>query len=245
MGVDPIFFDMICRAAHETRGGIACSFGYPDMLVSEAVMSSALGADLVRRMQMREDSGGIIAWHGVGDMMNRIYDSRSVFAALGYKLDVIDMHPVRDSETIIDLNYPLPADFARTYDLVLDTGTCEHCFNIGQAALNLASLVKQGSFIIQGLPFNMYNHGLYNVNPTWFHDFYPENGFEILFLQGATDWLTELKIFDLPPYARLNDAPPNAGIYVMARRNRPRTTARNGLGAAQGAAARGAGRRPA
>lgn len=222
MGVDLIFFEMIRRAASETRGGIACSAGYPDMLVPEAVMSNALGADVVRRMPTREDSGGIIAWHGVGTMMNRVHDSRSVFAALGYELDVIDIHPVRGGETIIDLNYPLPADFSRTYDLVLDTGTCEHCFNIGQAALNLASLVKQGGFIIQGLPFNMFNHGFYNVNPTWFHDFYPANGFEILFLQGATDWLTESKLFDLPPYARFNDAPQNAGIYVVARRREVR-----------------------
>ncbi|MGH6693484.1 MAG: hypothetical protein ACREF4_22690, partial [Gammaproteobacteria bacterium] len=103
-------------------------------------------------------------------------------------------------------------------DLLLDTGTIEHCFNIGQAAVNLATLVKQGGFIIQGLPFNMYNHGFYNINPTWFHDFFPDNGFEIVFLKGATDWLTAPKVFDLPPFSRFNEAPPNAGIYVVARR---------------------------
>lgn len=218
MGVDLIFFEMMCRAAHETRGGTACSAGYPDMLVKEEVLTKALGADVVKKLPVRQDSRGIVGWHGVGGMMDRIYDSHSVFGALGYQLDVIDIHAVRGGEIILDLNYPLPADFSRTYDLLLDTGTIEHCFNIGQAAANLAAMVKQDGFIIQGLPFNMYNHGFYNINPTWFHDFFPDNGFEILYLQGAIDWLTAPKFFDLPPFARFREAPLNAGIYVVARR---------------------------
>jgi hypothetical protein len=218
MGVDLIFFDMMCQTARETSGGSACSAGYPDMLVREAVLAKALGADVVRKLPTRRDSSGIISWHGVNKMMDKIYDSHSVFAALGYELDVIDSHPVRGGEIILDLNHPLPAGFSRTYDLVLDTGTIEHCFNIGQSAVNLATLVKQGGFIVQGLPFNMFNHGFYNINPTWFHDFYPDNGFEIMFLQGATDWLTAPKLFDPPPFARFSEAPRNAGIYVVARR---------------------------
>lgn len=77
MGVDLIFFEMMCRAAQETRGGAACSARYPDF--------------------------------------------------------------------------------------------------------------SQDGFIIQGLPFNMYNRGFYNINPTW-------------------------------SFARFNEAPVNAGIYVVARR---------------------------
>ncbi len=220
MAVDPFFFDLICRAARETGGGTMCSAGYPDMLVSEAMMSNALGAEMIRRLPVREDSDNIISWHGVGKLFNRIYDSRSVLEALGYHLSVIDIHPVRGDEIIVDLNHPFPADFSGAYDLVLDTGTCEHCFNIGQAALNLASLVKQGGIIIQGLPLNMFNHGFYNVNPTWFHDFFPDNGFEILLLCGVTDWLTQPKTFDLPPYARFNDAPANSGVVIVARRRK-------------------------
>src|SRR5258706_13048025 len=101
-----------------------CSAGYPDMLVTGAMMSSALGAGTVKRLAVRADSDSIISWHGVGKLMDRIYDSRSVLEALGYQLSVIDIHPVRGDEIIIDLNQPLPDGFSHTYDLVLDTGTC-------------------------------------------------------------------------------------------------------------------------
>ncbi len=33
----------------------------------------------------------------------------------------------------------------------------------------------------------MYNHGFYNINPTWFKDFYSkENGFEIIAFEAFT-----------------------------------------------------------
>lgn len=101
-GVDLLFFEMMCRAAHETRGSAACSAGYPDMLVNEAVLAKALGVDVVRNLPLRKDSSGIVSWHRVGGMMDRVYDSHGVFSALGYQLDVIDIHPVRGGETIID-----------------------------------------------------------------------------------------------------------------------------------------------
>jgi hypothetical protein len=223
MAVDPFFFDLICRAARETGGGTMCAAGYPDMLVGEAMIAQALGAEVMKTIPVHADSEKMRAWHGVGNLLPRILDSGAILSALGYRLTVIDVQRVRGDETVIDLNLPLPPDFSDTYDLVLDTGTCEHCFNIGQAALNLASLVKQNGLIIQGLPLNMYNHGFYNVCPTWFHDFFPANGFEVVLLYGVTDWLTQPKVFELPPYARFNDAPKNSGIVVVARRREVKT----------------------
>jgi hypothetical protein len=46
--------------------------------------------------------------------------------------------------------------------------------------MNMASLVKVGGVILHENPFNAGNHGFYGFNPTLYHDFYKQNGFELL-----------------------------------------------------------------
>ena len=84
----------------------------------------------------------------------------------------------RGCEILVDLNHE--ARLPCTYDLVVDVGTLEHCFNVAQAAINMASCVKRGGFIIHENAFNWGNHGFYGLNPTWYEDFYSQNGFEIV-----------------------------------------------------------------
>lgn len=218
MAVPPMMFDLLCRVAREQGGGRACAAGYPDLLVSETQLKTMLGEERSLRVPVREDSKKIAAWHGVGRVLDKIFESRIVFRELGYQLDVIDINPARGDEIILDLNVPLPPDLERSYDLVLDTGTCEHCFNIGNAALNLASLVNKGGYLIQAMPLNVFNHGFYNVNPTWFYDFYPTNGFRFLHLQAVANIVWDPKPIDLPAFDRFSEAPPNSIIIAVVRR---------------------------
>ena len=102
---------------------------------------------------------------------------------------------------------PYLPDFGRSYDLVLDTATCEHCFNIDQAALNLASLVSKGGYLIQAMPLNLFNHGVYNVNPTWFYDFYPANGFRFPYLQAVANIVWNPQPIDSPAFDRFSETP--------------------------------------
>ena len=214
-----MMFDVLWRVTRDQGGGRACSAGYPDLLVPSQQLTVLLGAERVARIAVREDSQKVLAWHRLENALDRVFESRSVFHELGYDLDVIDIHPVRGGEIIVDLNQCLPADFGRSYDLVLDSGTCEHCFNIGQAALNLASLVNKGGYLVQAMPLNAFNHGFYNVNPTWFHDFYPANGFQIQFLQGVSNIVWNPQVFDLPPFDRFHEAPPNSMMIAVLRRH--------------------------
>ena len=214
-----MMFDILWRVTRDQGGGRACSAGYPDLLVPQQQLTALLGAERAARVPVREDSKKIAAWHGVSNMLSQIFESVSVFRELGYELDVIDIHPVRGNEIIVDLNRPLPADFRHSYELVLDTGTCEHCFNIGQAALNLASLVNKGGYLVQAMPLNAFNHGFYNVNPTLFHDFYPANGFQIQFLQGVSNIVWNPQVFDLAPFDRFHEAPPNSIMIAVLRRH--------------------------
>jgi hypothetical protein len=217
MALPAIMLDYVCRAAAELGGGAACSAGYPDLLVTAEQLQSLLGSR-ASKVSTRLDSQAILQWHGMADSFPGVYDARETFAQLGLALDVIDIAASRGDEHIVDLNYPLPATFGRRYDLVLDTGTCEHCFHIGQAAMNLASLVKTGGFIIQAMPLNAFNHGFYNVNPTWFHDFYPLNGFEIQLLIGISDIVLKPNFFELPEFEGFKSVPPKSVAVLVARR---------------------------
>ena len=220
MATPALVLELIHRAAREQGGGSACSAGYPDLLVTAEQLSILLGADAVQRIPVRDDSANIIAWHQAGRWFDRVFDSASVFREMGYSLDVIDIQAARGDEIIVDLNFPLPPDFGRSYDLVLDPGTCEHCFHIGQAAMNLASLVKPQGYLIQAMPLNAFNHGFYNINPTFFYDFYPVNGFEILYLKGVSSIVTHPQIFDPLPFERFHEAPRNSIMILVAKRLR-------------------------
>ena len=90
----------------------------------------------------------------------------------------------------------------------------------GQAALNLASLVRQDGLIIQAMPLNAYNHGFYNVNPTWFFDFYTVNGFTIDYFRAVSDVVHNPRFFDPSPHDRFRDAPGNSIMITIARRER-------------------------
>ena len=220
MAVPALLFHLLCQAAAQQKGGSACSAGYPDLLVPRKQLVDLLGESAAARIAVRADSASIARWHGVSSWLQQIFDAPSVFAELGYSLDVLDVQMVRGGEILVDLNQPLPVDFNRSYDLVLDPGTCEHCFHIGQAALNLASLVRQDGFIIQAMPLNSYNHGFYNVNPTWFFDFYADNGFEILYFQGVSDVVTNPTMFEPPRFDRFPRAPDNSSLVMVAKRIR-------------------------
>ena len=93
MAIPPMMFDLICRVAQQQGGGRACAAGYPDLLVPAQQMSALLGAERTARLTVRTDSRKIAAWHGLEKVLDRVFDSHSVFRELGYQLDVIESMP--------------------------------------------------------------------------------------------------------------------------------------------------------
>ena len=142
------------------------SFGYPDII-------APLPDAILEKVSYRSDSEVICKRHGLKS--RQIPDAESFFDALGAKLTVYDVIRERGCEILLDLNEPMEA--CQQYDIVLDVGTLEHCFNIAQAIMNMAMMVKMGGTIIHENPFNWANHGFYNLNPTFYNDFYCANGF--------------------------------------------------------------------
>ena len=84
-----------------------------------------------------------------------------------------------------DATTHLAIDLHRQFDLIIDPGTTEHCFNIAQAMKNIAEMTKVGGLIFHQIPGAYLNHGFYSVSPTFFLDFYSKNGFLVLKLDLA------------------------------------------------------------
>ena len=151
------------------------SLGYPDILVNKSDIAGVFGDEFVKELQFREDSDAILRWHNMQDKIDEVADSYHFFELLGYHLDVIDIESARGNEIILNLNDPMPSSLMEQYHLVLDAGTLEHCFNIAQAQKNISEMVVEGGYIMQGNPLNWFNHGFYNLNPTFYYDFYQQN----------------------------------------------------------------------
>lgn len=158
-------------------GDAVASMGYPDIIFPEERLAEHLG-ERVAALRYRTDSEEICKRHGVP--FHAVPDAESLFEQFGCTLDVYDIVKDRGCEIVLDLNEPYPANSREQYDWVLDAGTLEHCFNVAQAAKNMAGMVKVGGQILHENPWNWGNHAFYSLHPTWFHDFYSANGFEVL-----------------------------------------------------------------
>lgn len=99
------------------------------------------------------------------------------FSALFSSTTILDAIAHTGIERIVDLNEWVP-DIAA--DVVLDSGTLEHCFNIGRAFRSAAEMVNPGGLLFLTGPLYMLNHGYWTYNPCALFDGLGCNGFEIL-----------------------------------------------------------------
>ncbi len=150
--------------------------GYPDMLVTAAQIARICGDEVARTVPYRDDSETILRWHSLQGQMDRVAESRALFALLGIEADFVDIAASRGFEKVVDLNREAPRELLGRYDIVYDGGTLEHCFNVGQVMRNIAGFARVGGFIVHVNPLNYYNHGFFNFNPTFYHDWYTQSG---------------------------------------------------------------------
>lgn len=219
MAVLPIQLELLKHIRTLLPNPIAMlSLGYPDILATPEIIAGLFGEDIANGLKYRDDSAGIVAWHGLEGELSRIPETEHLLSALGISFSCIDIAASRGVERIIDLNFPLPDDLHGSFHVVMDPGTIEHCANIGQALMNLAKCVQVGGFVIHCNPMSMYNHGFYNLNPTLYADFYEHNGFSLEMMTGMAGHGLQRQFFSVPPFQRFANAPANASLVVVARR---------------------------
>lgn len=197
---------MLDRLLPELKQGQAiASMGYPDIVAEDLKLPGV--------PKYRDDFERICRRHN--QKPHPVPDSESLFELYGVSLDVYDVVEERGCEVLVDLNYPLPAEACEQYEYVLDVGTLEHCFNVAQALVNMACLLKVGGLVFHENPFNWGNHGFYNLNPTLFHDFYTDNGFEIVESLLLPKGGEPIKA---PHTKRFKYGGPEANLFTLARR---------------------------
>ena len=106
---------------------------------------------------------------------------------------VLDTNNYENPDILADLNNPI--NIEKKYQVVIDNGTIEHCFNIAQAIDNCKLLCELDGYIIHMNPANWWGHGFYNLSPCFYFDFYRANGFEVrVFLRDVGKGkITEIK----------------------------------------------------
>jgi SAM-dependent methyltransferase len=224
MAIDALYLSYLKQAIDGRRaaGGGARLRGlflaYPDLLVPRAALVQILGEAAIAGVGQRSDAASIWTYHGLADVADPMYDSLAILDRLGVDATVIDAAKLRGMERIVDLNFPLPGDLARSFDLVVDTGTCEHCFNVAQAFVNACEALAAGGMLVHAAPLTRINHGFWSFNPTIYPDFFEDNGFDLHLLTGVTGTIVQgLRPFAVEPFGRF-EAPNGAGLYVVAER---------------------------
>lgn len=164
MGLDAAALELI--APHLDGAAVLC-LSYPDIVIPADQVKAILGIEV-------EEFTDFGKHH---KLIFPLPETRHVLARAGARtIEFMDVRPSRGVETVIDLNEEV--NWERQYDLVIDPGTLEHCFNIGGAFRSAWKAVKLGGHIVHVHPLQMINHGFWNVCPTAICDFYAANGGE-------------------------------------------------------------------
>jgi hypothetical protein len=103
----------------------------------------------------------------------------TLFRMLGFSsVHSIDYFPDEKPTHQLDLNRPVPDEMQGHYDLVCDSGTTEHCFNVPEVLANIVRLLRPGGWVVHASPITGWlMHGFYQICPSLLFHFYAENGF--------------------------------------------------------------------
>ena len=190
--------------APHLKGASVLCLGHPDILATAQELEALFGVTPTR----------FCANGGAHSVERPLVDTQELFGMLGSTLDCVDVYAFRGTERIVDLNEP---QYLGEYDVVIDPGTTEHCFNIGQAMMNAANAVKPGGRIYHSPPMTMLNHGFYNICPTMLWDFYEQNGWVIERLE-ARNGDSCVQIDRALAWSRKANVAPETSIVCLARR---------------------------
>lgn len=192
---------MACLRKSLKRNLQICVLGYPDLLFTLKSLQSHTAFKNFNLSNLIEID--YCSDFSSEKSHNNFVDPKSFFNLFNASFETIDICSHRGDEIIIDLNYPnVTSLLSAKYDLVIDNGTLEHCFNIGEALINTARLVRDEGFIFHINPLVMINHGFYNICPTLLYDFYTANHFA--FIKALASGTHTQKLIEVNPTKRFS-----------------------------------------
>ena len=204
MAIDNTYFQILATLVAQKRASLpsdvlipAACLSYPDVLVDQSLLTDVLGEGSLHAFTPREDQESVLAWHGNSSSKITLYETADILVGLGINPSFFDVATFRGPEKILDLNEPLPTNLRGKFGLVIDTGTLEHCFNVGGAFKSMCELVALGGHALTMAPMTIINHGFWNFSPTAYWDAFEQNGFEILLLRGVRKENGRVEIFEI------------------------------------------------
>ncbi len=106
--------------------------------------------------------------------------ARTFFQMFGineyWDLDVSDYENPR---IVHDLNAAVPERLHSYFNLIVDSGTIEHVFDVRQVTENIIRMCRTSGWVVHITPAsNFLDHGFYSFSPSFFYDLYAANGFD-------------------------------------------------------------------
>jgi SAM-dependent methyltransferase len=148
--------------------------------VSAETLSEDIDA-LAQDDQLREELHQRMVAILCGDSPFQSWDLAKVFfrACLNYrKYTAIDFHGTPEA---LKINLNDPVELGEQFDLVLNAGTAEHVFDIGQFFRTVHALTRPGGLMIHAMPFRGWlEHGFYSFNSTFYWDLAAANDYSLL-----------------------------------------------------------------
>jgi hypothetical protein len=90
----------------------------------------------------------------------------------------IDKLDFEQPQIVHDLNAPVPPELRDRFNLIVDSGTIEHIFDVRQVMENVVRMSRVGGWVVHITPSSNYvDHGFFSFSPCFFYDFYRANGF--------------------------------------------------------------------
>jgi SAM-dependent methyltransferase len=104
---------------------------------------------------------------GVDDVVQPDGFTEKLFLSLGYpQMEAMDFNDKEGAQHIHDLNRAVPASLKAKFDLVIDGGTTEHIFHIGQAIENCFAMLKPGGVMMSFVACDgWFGHGFFQTGP--------------------------------------------------------------------------------
>lgn len=129
----------------------------------------------------------------IGTPLENNTNAQAVFTLLGAnKVYVCDYSDYENPDFTFDLNYPVEEEYKEKFDVIFDSGTLEHIFDVPTALNNINYMLKKGGrMIIISPSSNFIDHGFYSFSPTLFFDY-----FESLAYKNMKAYLRETNPFD-------------------------------------------------
>lgn len=205
MALEPLAASIITKLAESgtlPNRRVLC-LGYPDILT-------------IGDPPIDAERQSVAAWH---HWKGGIEHAEHFFGRQSLEAEYWDVVKARGPERIVDLNKILVDDglvFSLGSDvhairnsgfgLVVDPGTSEHIFNVGNVFALLSQICAIGGYILHLNPLSLGNHGFWSLHPTAYSDFYIANGFKVTMLAELSGPLENRTVRAIPATKRFQMA---------------------------------------